>query len=131
MIYYYLIMSQKDMLKGEALEEILRERTTFYISKLRLPDFWISTSPKFLEKYNDIIKKSTFYNQNIDSIKSKNLEHDDYCVFITSNKDFFEWIKLRLGYFENIDSDLKITKIRSNGIYGKINKITRKDLFYN
>ena len=31
--YYYILMSQKQMLQSEVLEEILRERANYYISK--------------------------------------------------------------------------------------------------
>jgi hypothetical protein len=31
--YFYLIFSQIDLLKSEAIEELLRERTTYYWSK--------------------------------------------------------------------------------------------------
>jgi hypothetical protein len=31
--YYFILMSQKQMLENEVLEEILRERTSYYCSK--------------------------------------------------------------------------------------------------
>ena len=47
--YYYIVMSQKDMLQNQVLEEILRERATYYISKKKTLDFWITISADFLE----------------------------------------------------------------------------------
>jgi len=46
--YYYLIMSQIDMLENQVLEEILRERANYYFSKNKNIDFWLLISPNFL-----------------------------------------------------------------------------------
>ena len=63
--YYFILMSQKQMLKNEVLEEILRERTSYYFSKNKKIDFWILISPTFLNFFNfyEKIKKTNFYNQ--------------------------------------------------------------------
>ena len=34
--YYYIVMSQKEMLQNQVLEEIVRERANYYISKKKL-----------------------------------------------------------------------------------------------
>ena len=39
--YYYLVMSQIDMLENQVLEEILRERANYYLSKNKNIDFWL------------------------------------------------------------------------------------------
>ena len=46
--YYYVIMSQKSLLENQVVEEILRERANYYISKKKPLDFWITISPNFL-----------------------------------------------------------------------------------
>ena len=50
-------MSQKDMLQNQVLEEILRERATYYISKKRTLDFWITISSDFLEDEESIASR--------------------------------------------------------------------------
>ena len=46
--YYYLMMSQIDMLENQVLEEILRERANYY---------WIKVWEIFQEQQNKLIKK--------------------------------------------------------------------------
>ena len=53
--YHYLIMSQKDLLQNQVIEEILREKSSYYAAQGKVPDYWILISPKFLEEEN--IKK--------------------------------------------------------------------------
>ena len=124
MEYYYIVMSQKDMLKNQVLEEILRERANYYFSKNRSLDFWVTISPSFLENKNifNKIKETNFYKQHKSEIQSDS-ENEFYCALITLNKDFLNWIKLRLGYFENLD-DLKLmdSNFASDGIFGTLDK---------
>ena len=123
--YYYIIMSQIDMLQNQVLEEILREKANYYFSKNKSLDFWISISPKFIDESNlkEDIKVSNFYKQHYSEIVSKN-KNEFYSALISLDKDFINWIKLRLGYFEN-QKNLKSENIGSNfisdGIYGEIN----------
>ena len=61
--YYYLIMSQQTLLNNEIIEEILRERATYYQLNKKATDFWILISPYFIYK-NEIlekIRKSNYY----------------------------------------------------------------------
>jgi hypothetical protein len=123
--YYYIVMSQKDMLQNQVLEEILRERATYYISKKRTLDFWITISSEFLEddKLKKKIKLTNFYNQQKDKInyKFQNKESDFYATLISTDQEFLRWIKLRLGYFENIDEEIKMEEKRnyvSDGVSG-------------
>ena len=123
--YYYIVMSQKDMLQNQVLEEILRERATYYISKKKTLDFWITISADFLE--NEEIKKkiklTNFYNQQKENIRYQfqKKESDFYATLISTDQEFLRWIKLRLGYFENIDEEIKVEDKRtyvSDGISG-------------
>lgn len=111
--YYYLIMSQADFIKNQVLEEVLRERANYYFSKNKPLDFWISVSPSFIKnlKLEEKIKKTNFYIQ-------KKEEKPEYNIALISlDKEFINWIQLRLGYFENINNQLN-SKYISDGIYG-------------
>jgi hypothetical protein len=115
--YFYLIFSQIDLLKSEAIEELLRERTTYYWSKEQKDrDFWIVISPKFINLMgiNNKIKESQFYKLNknkIFSSKGITLNNDDkllsnnnefYASIISTNENYIKWLSLRIGYFERI-----------------------------
>ena len=124
MQYYYIVMSQKEMLQNQVLEEILRERANYYLSKGKPIDFWISISPDFLKnnEMKDIIRKSNFYSQQQQNILSEsNLNKEFYSALISLDREFLNWIKLRLGYFENIQ-EIKQYKTNfnyvSDGIFG-------------
>ena len=122
--YYYIIMSQIDMLQNQVLEEILREKANYYFSKNKSLDFWVSISPSFINESDlkEDIKQSNFYKQHSSEIITKN-KKEFYSALISLDKDFISWIKLRLGYFEN-HKNLKDQKIKtdfiSDGIYGEI-----------
>lgn len=122
--YYYIIMSQIDMLQNQVLEEILREKANYYFSKDKSLDFWVAISPKFLNESNlkEDIKLSNFYKQHSLEILSKNKD-EFYSALISLDKDFINWIKLRLGYFEN-EKSLKLqnnsSTFISDGIYGEL-----------
>jgi hypothetical protein len=61
--YNYLIMSQKDLLQNQVIEEILRERANLYALRKKSNDFWIVISPTFIysPEILSTIKKSNFY----------------------------------------------------------------------
>ena len=116
--YYYLIMSQIDMLENQVLEEILRERANYYFSKNKNIDFWLLISPNFL-KLNDLsenIKQTNFYKQQKSKISSEN-QKDYYSCIVSLDKEFILWLQLRLGYFETINSEIN-EKFISDGVYG-------------
>ena len=104
--YYYLIMSQKSLLENQVIEEILRERIYYYLLNKRTIDFWVLISPNFIysNKLNETIKNSNFYKKNYTSISSQefskynNLEF--YGSIVTTDKEFYKWLRLRIGYFE-------------------------------
>ena len=46
--YYYSIFSQKELLENQCIEEILREKNTYYLNQKIQRDFWLLISPKFI-----------------------------------------------------------------------------------
>lgn len=118
--YYYLVMSQIDMLENQVLEEILRERAAYYYSKNRTIDFWVSISPSFLDDYilNKKIKETNFYTQQNKNIYS-GFKKEFYSCIISTDKEFITWLQLRLGYFENINESIEKIYV-SDGIFGFI-----------
>ena len=94
--FHYLIMSQRDLFENEVIEELLRERANFYISKNLATDFWVLPTPNFIKNLNLIekIQNSNFYSQkktqiigavgnNKDNYSFNNLEF--YGAIITTN----------------------------------------------
>lgn len=81
------------------------------------------------------IQNTKFYFQQLDKIKcsflGKNNESEFYGVLISTDEEFMRWIKLRLGYFENLD---EITKNNHNasyvsdGGYGVLNASKNKNI---
>jgi len=116
--YYYLIFFKEDLLKNKLIEDVLREQAEFYIYRKKSLDFWILNSPLFLnkEEYLNRIKNSNYYKDN-----KKKYNTNTYSIIISSNKELITWLKLRIGYFENLSevSDDKI-KLSSDGLYGLI-----------
>lgn len=118
--YYYLASSQTRFLQEEVLEEILRERANYYISKKKPLDFWLTISPKFLQekKINEKVKKTNYYIQRMPSI-SWRARYDFFAVVISTNKEFIKWLKLRIGYFEDIENP-ETDDFMVDGFYGTI-----------
>ena len=117
--YYYIVMSQKDLLENQVIEEILRERTGYYLSKKRNKDFWILISPNFVlnDSFNKKIQKTNFYKQQRNKIIHDESNVPFYISIVSTNLDFIRWIKLRLGYFEDIEAPLQ-NDFKSDGIEG-------------
>ena len=119
MKYYYLAMTQQDFLKNQVIEEILRERINYYVSKKQPQDFWVVLSPSFLFSSSllDKISQSNFYAQKKEFIEFNNSPY--FAVLITTNLEYLNWFKLRLGYFENmIETESINFSFRSDGIFG-------------
>lgn len=110
MSYHYIIMSQKQMFQNQVLEEILRERTDFYLANNKEIDFWILVSPSFLytTTFQKQLKKTKFYEQFQNEIYDQN-NNQTFAVLVTTNTKFANWVKLRIGYFESWD-DYTTTK---------------------
>jgi hypothetical protein len=121
--YFFLIMSQKDLVQNQVLEEILRERTNYYVSKNKTTDFWTLMSPTFIKelKLDKKIITTNFYLQHEEEITS-GTNHAFYASLISLDKEFINWIQLRLGYFENLDKTVDSKFQReyvSDGIAGE------------
>ena len=114
-------MEQSDFFENEVIEELLRERNNYFFSKNFLVDFWISLDTEKLIK-NDAfnnIKYSLYYLNNKNKFNNKNIK---YVLLISQNFEFINWLKLRIGYFEdiiNIKKDIKKNNYTSNGLYGE------------
>lgn len=110
--YHYLVMSQKDILLDQVLEELLREKTSYYSAQNKIPDFWILVSPKFIEqeKLNVKIRQTKFFQDQKNKIVvewSTGGSREFYVALISSDESYMNWIKLRLGYFEEIEMSRK------------------------
>ena len=116
-IYHYIVFEQNDFFKNQVLEELLRERANYYVSKNKEQDFWILLNPKILKTTNILekIKKTQYWKNNKKLKGDKDLTK---YVFLTSTDvEFVKWIKLRIGYFEEIENPLLKYDLNSNGIY--------------
>lgn len=87
---YYFIVATKDFLFcEEPVEEVLRERASYYLSQQKVNDFWILPNPKFVNQYSDEFKK--FLPSNSESAIS----------VVSTDRDFIYWLKLR---YQNVVS---------------------------
>ena len=126
--YHYIIMSQKDVLLDQVLEEIFREKTSYYISQNKTPDFWILVSPNFIEEceLSSKIKTTKFFQDQKDKILvewNTGGSQEFYVALISSNEEYMNWIKLRLGYFEEIETqekDITVSSYVSDGVCGTL-----------
>jgi len=91
-------MSQKEFFENQVFEEILRERVNYYVSKNQVIDFWISLEPEFLTEL--LTSKNYQTTQFFKRTKGK----VPYSCLISTNKEFINWIQLRLGFFENLEN---------------------------
>nr|QUE28389.1 Ycf54 [Porphyrostromium boryanum] len=82
--YYFAIASRKFLTEKEPLEEILRERVSYYKTHNKTIDFWFVETPEFFEapQFKTITgnNKSTF------------------AGIVSTNRIFINWLKLRVGY---------------------------------
>jgi|APCry1669190591_1035303.scaffolds.fasta_scaffold58412_1 hypothetical protein len=120
--YFYIAMSQQDLLKNQVIEEIIRERNNYYINRENSLNFWIIMSPSFLLK-NEIlnkIKNTNFYRLKKDEIFYNEKFYSG--VILSTDSEYINWLKLRLGYFENFTNNEFFEKFKSDGIYGEINE---------
>jgi len=119
--FYYLVLSKFQLIKNNAIEEILRERAHYYFSESQTNNFWIIKCPAFLyeNSFEAKLVKTKFYENNKNLIKK-----NEYYAIISSDKMFINWLALRIGYFENINEKIKEEKQKnytSTGITGNIN----------
>jgi hypothetical protein len=113
--FYALVTSQSDLLKNESLEEIFRERTNQKISQGKKSDFWILNSLELLKRLN---MNNRFESTNYYSLINKNNLNNYFTIFLTNDIYAQDWLELRLGYFEDLNSNIKTenNNYKSNGI---------------
>nr|QUE28004.1 Ycf54 [Sahlingia subintegra] len=82
--YYFAIASRKFLTEEEPLEEILRERISYYKMNQKPIDFWF-------------VENSAFFN----TLQVKKIIGQDtqpFVAIVSTNRTFINWIKLRVGY---------------------------------
>ncbi|MBZ8178691.1 MAG: DUF2488 family protein [Oscillatoria sp. PMC 1051.18] len=82
--YYYVLASQRFLLEEEPFEEVLRERTNHYQRNNKEIDFWLVKQPAFLEapEFAEVKQKCP----------------QPSVAVISSDRQFINWLKLRLEY---------------------------------
>ena len=129
---FYVILSQYDLLKNNVIEELLRERTEYYKSQNKVLDFWVFLNPTFLNVpfINSSITSSEFYSNLYNKIDFDNKNY--LAVIISTNREYINWLKLRLGGFDilSVEKYLKssLNKVKKSstkwdGLYGKFNTL--------
>jgi Protein of unknown function (DUF2488) len=124
--YHYLIMSQKDLLQNQVIEEILREKSSYYLAQAKTPDYWIIISPTFLTdlEINIKLKKTKFFQNQKNKIIVKSNQNEDlefYAALVSLDEEFMNWVKLRLGYFEDLFESKESSTLDSyvsDGVFG-------------
>nr|ARW69239.1 hypothetical protein [Polysiphonia sp.] len=82
--YHFAVASQSFFLDQEPVEEILRERTQYYLDSDKEVDFWFVLNPHFINLSD---YKINCNNQNI-----------PFAAIVSSNQQFIQWVKLRLVF---------------------------------
>nr|YP_010444145.1 Ycf54 [Haramonas pauciplastida]YP_010444181.1 Ycf54 [Haramonas pauciplastida]UTE95031.1 Ycf54 [Haramonas pauciplastida]UTE95067.1 Ycf54 [Haramonas pauciplastida] len=83
--YYFILGSPKFLLDAEPTEEVLRERTQSYFKNSnKFLDFWILKNPKFIK----FLRLEKVF---------KNALENNSIAFVSTNKNFILWLKLRLN----------------------------------
>lgn len=130
MKYNYILMSKEDMYNNEILEEVLRERSSFFISKKKDINFWILNNPSFL---NEVELKQNLLNKKYFLDKKDKQIKNGFCCLISTDSNFIGWMKLRLGFFETLKQSDSIRQkiIISNGIFGELenSKLIKSSIF--
>ena len=81
---YYFILASQGFLAGEALDEVLKERTRYYQEQEKEIDFWLVHQPAFLEAP--------------EMAALKNQCPQPATAVISINPQFVNWLKLRLEF---------------------------------
>lgn len=102
--YYFIIASQKFLLKEEPLEEVLRERFQFCLRETKYMNFWLIQSPKFLE---------TSIMKHLEKKIPK-----EFTAIISTNEPFIRWLKLRYHHV-GIGSFFSPSKIIENPFFAE------------
>ena len=123
--YHCIIFEQNDFFKNQVIEELLRERSSYYVNKNLSNDFWIVLNPSFLQNNNiseKIVKTNYFKKYDFNKIF--------YVVVISPNIEFINWMKLRLGYCEDLNNVIE-KNFKSDGVYFLINNNKNEKLLSN
>ena len=123
--YHCIVFEQNDFFKNQVIEELLRERSSYYLNKNISNDFWIILNPNFLKNnlFLEKISKTNYF-------KKFNIEKSFFAVLISPNLEFINWIKLRLGYFEDINNNIQ-KNFKSDGVYLEITNSNNEKLLSN
>jgi hypothetical protein len=122
-------MSQQELLNNQVIEEIVRERATYYQINKKPTDFWILISPDFIyeNRMLEKIRKSNYYNKEKNQIcfksanSSSSNDFEFFATLVSCDIEFIKWFKLRLGDFENVENlNQSVNSFTSNGLYGEI-----------
>jgi hypothetical protein len=124
--YHYILLSQKDFLENQIIEELLRERANYYFLQKKTNDFWIVPSPQFISEKQLLkkIKNTNYYLKEKSNLATLSNDSQFFVALISFNKDFIKWVELRLGFFEKITTanddilDFK-NNFTTNGIAGE------------
>lgn len=81
---YYFILASQSFLAGEALDEVLKERTRYYQEQEKEIDFWLVHQPAFLEAPEMAALKTQC--------------PQPATAVISTNPQFINWLKLRLEF---------------------------------
>lgn len=81
---YYFILASQGFLAGEALDEVLKERTRYYQEQEKEIDFWLVHQPAFLEAPEMAALKTQC--------------PQPATAVISTNPQFINWLKLRLEF---------------------------------
>jgi hypothetical protein len=129
--YYYLLFDQKFFFENETIEELLRERATYYYSKEKQIDFWLLPSPEFVnnDHYLKFLKNTNYYNNKI--LNNGSISKNIFTIaLISTNIEFIRWMELRIGFFETYNENLNNDDLNSNGIKGNLQSIDSKLFSY-
>ncbi len=82
--YYFVLASQDFLVNEEPIEEILRERRSYYTSIRKDIDFWFILNPEFID--------NAIFDHRYTKLPKN-------CAAIVSlDKQFIQWLKLRIGF---------------------------------
>lgn len=107
--YYLLTIFENSSDLYNGFEEMIRERVYHYKRSSTPLDFWVIKNIKYNKNLELIEKK---FNLNLEISKELTNLSKGFTI-ITTNKIFFEWVKLRYGYFENITQNLNLNFLKN------------------
>jgi hypothetical protein len=131
-IGYYIAMRGENLIRNQVLEEILRERANHRIANNEPLDAWIAHEEYeqefgriLIDAYVDIdqVLGTKYYSQNKAEIEKLDNPKTHFSYLYSSSIKFITWIRLRLGYFEDVNKSLDDKpsgEYISDGLYGRV-----------